>query len=65
MLEIGNERAYDVQETAEKLNVTAQTIRNYVRRGRLKAQRVGRSLYISEKTLKEYLNGDKNDYEHK
>lgn len=65
MLEIGNERAYDVQETAEKLNVTAQTIRNYVRCGRLKAQRVGRSLYISEKTLKEYLNGDHRDYEHK
>ena len=65
MLEIGNERAYDVQETAEKLNVTAQTIRNYVRRGRLKAQRVGRSLYISEKTLTEYLNGDHFDYEHK
>ena len=46
---------YTVQETAELLQVTAQTVRAYIRQGRLEATRIGRPLLITENNLKEFL----------
>jgi excisionase family DNA binding protein len=47
---------YTIPETAEALQVTAQTVRTYIKRGRLKGQRVGRPTLITENNLKEFLN---------
>jgi len=46
---------YTISETARALNVTPQTIRAYIKQGRLKGQRIGRPILITENNLKEFL----------
>jgi len=46
---------YTIPETAEALNVTPQTIRAWIKQGRLKGQRIGRPILITENNLKEFL----------
>ena len=46
---------YTIQETAKALQVTPQTIRSYIKQGRLKSQRIGRPILITENNLKEFL----------
>lgn len=46
---------YTIQETAEALKVTPQTIRAYIKQGKLKSQRIGRPILITENNLKEFL----------
>lgn len=59
MIQVGDTKAYTVTEAAELLDVTAQTIRAYIKNGKLKAQRAGNKYVITEKTLEDFLNGDK------
>jgi len=53
--EIQGIKFYTVPETAQALNVTPQTVRTYLRDGRLKGQRIGRPTLITEKNLIEFL----------
>ena len=46
---------YTIPETAEALKVTPQTIRAWIKQGRLKGQRIGRPILITENNLKEFL----------
>jgi excisionase family DNA binding protein len=46
---------YTIPETAKALNVTAQTIRAYIKQGRLKSQRIGRPIFITESNLRDFL----------
>ena len=46
---------YTIPETAQALKVTPQTIRAWIKQGRLKGQRIGRPILITEKNLKEFL----------
>ncbi len=46
---------YTIQEAAEALNVTPQTVRAYIKQGKLKGKRVGRPILITENNLKEFL----------
>jgi excisionase family DNA binding protein len=46
---------YTVPEAAEALRVTPQTIRAWIKQGRLKAKRIGRPILITENHLKEFL----------
>lgn len=55
--EIQGIRFYSVVETAQELRVTPQTIRTYIKLGRLKGERIGRPLLITEQNLKEFLTG--------
>jgi len=48
---------YTIPETATALKVTPQTIRVYIKKGRLKSQRIGRPILITENNLKEFLIG--------
>ena len=48
---------HTIPETAEALNVTPQTIRAWIKKGRIKSQRIGRPILITENNLKEFLNG--------
>ena len=59
MIQVGDTKAYTVTEAAKLLDVTAQTIRSYIKDGKLKAQRAGNKYVITEKTLEDFLNGDK------
>jgi excisionase family DNA binding protein len=46
---------YTIPEIAKALNVTSQTIRVYIKKGRIKSQRIGRPILITEHNLKEFL----------
>lgn len=52
------EKLYKTQEVAELLGVNVQTIRRYIREGRLKAVKnneKGRLYYITETSIKAFL----------
>ena len=53
--EIEGIKFYTIPETAEALNVTPQTVRAYIKQGKLKGQRIGRPILITENNLKEFL----------
>ena len=44
---------------AQKLGIHIVTIRRYVRQGKLKARKIGRSYYVSRDSLKDFVNGTK------
>jgi excisionase family DNA binding protein len=46
---------YTIPETAEALRVTPQTVRAYIKNGKLKRLRIGRPILITENNLKEFL----------
>lgn len=46
---------YRIPEVAEALQVTPQTVRNWIKEGKLKSQRIGRPILITEKNLREFL----------
>ena len=46
---------YTIPEAAKALNVTPQTVRAYIKQGKLKGQRIGRPILITENNLKEFL----------
>lgn len=50
---------YTIPETAEALKVTPQTVRSYIKKGRIKAQRIGRPILITEGNLKDFLGVEK------
>lgn len=50
---------FTIPEVADALHVTPQTIRAYIKAGRIKSQRIGRPIYITENNLKEFLQPSK------
>jgi len=52
---IKNITFYTIQETAEALKVTPQTIRTWIKQGRLKSLRIGKPIFVTEQNLKEFL----------
>jgi len=55
MKELQGVKFYTVQELAEALEVTSKTVRKYISKGELKSIRIGRSIYVSEIFLREFL----------
>jgi len=53
--EIEGIKFYTIPDTAEALNVTPQTVRAYIKKGKLKSIRIGRPILITENNLKEFL----------
>jgi excisionase family DNA binding protein len=50
---------YTIAETAKALRVTPQTIRAWIKQGKIKSQRIGRPILITENNLKEFLSPSK------
>jgi len=46
---------YTISETAKALRVTPQTIRAWIKQGKINSQRIGRPILITENNLKEFL----------
>lgn len=46
---------YTIPETAEALQVTPQTVRAYIKKGKIKSHRIGRPILITEKNLKKFV----------
>ena len=49
------DRFYTIPDTAKALQVTPQTIRAWIKQGKIKSQRIGRPILITENNLKEFL----------
>ena len=52
---INNVNFYSVADLSEKLNVTTASVRNYLRQGHLKGQKIMDRWFISEDELNEFL----------
>jgi excisionase family DNA binding protein len=48
-------KLYTIPEAADALRVTPQTIRNYLKQGKLKGQRIGRPIFITESNIRDFL----------
>ena len=59
MIKLETTTAYTVDEVAEKIHKTRDTVLRYIHNGELKAQRVGRPYYITEQSLTEFITGEK------
>lgn len=46
-----------VEDLAKVLGCNMETIRRYIRQGKLKAQKIGRRYYVSKDNLKAFANG--------
>lgn len=52
---------YKIPEVADALQVTPQTVRKYIKEGRMNSQRIGRPIYVTHSDLMRFLNGDDED----
>ncbi len=63
MIQIGDIKAYDVQELAKLFDMTPQSVRKFIREGRIKGRKVGTRWYVTEEAIRDYLMGVDNDKE--
>ena len=59
MITVDNVVYYDVREVAQQLGRSEQAIRRFIRKGELKASKVGQSYYISQADINAYFNRDR------
>ena len=59
MIEINETKLFDLKEISENLKVNVVTLRRYIHRGKLRAQKIGKNYYVSEKNLNDFLNATK------
>ncbi|MBG3870459.1 helix-turn-helix domain-containing protein [Staphylococcus haemolyticus] len=50
-------KTYTVDEVSELLGISARTVREYIRKGKLKAVKVGNKYIISEDNYRDFVNG--------
>ena len=50
-------KVYTVEEIAELMKVTKRTVYSYIKRGELKAKKIGKYYRVTEANLKEFLEG--------
>ena len=48
-------KLYDLDEVVELLGLNIQTIRIYIKEGKLKASKVGRKYIVTDEAIKEFL----------
>lgn len=54
------DKLYTLQEVADYLKVSRQTIYNYVTAKRLKASKIGKEYRVTEKDLQDFLKNGRN-----
>ena len=57
MIKLATTTAYTIKEAAEIMGKSVPTIRNYIKTGELRAQKVGKAWYVTDKTLTEFVAG--------
>lgn len=55
--EISGVKLYTIPEIAGLLQINSLTVRRYIKAGRLRANRIGRPLLITEDDLRRFLTG--------
>lgn len=59
MKEIEGTKFYTIPELAKILEVTPQTVRTYIKDGKLPGKRIGRPVLVTEKALRYFLGLEK------
>lgn len=54
MIQLKKEKAYTAKETGEIMNRTPETIRYYIKDGKLASEKIGSAYYITESAIKNY-----------
>jgi len=55
MKEIGDLKLFDVQDLAKKLDLNIQTVRRFLKEGRIKGKKVGKKWFVTEEHLRKYF----------
>ncbi len=55
MIELGQLKIFTAEEVAEHFGTTAARIRSFIKKGQLISRRVGKTYFITEKKLEEFL----------
>ncbi len=55
MIELGQLKIFTAEEVAGRLGTTPARIRGFIKKGQLTARRVGKTYFITEKKLEEFL----------
>ena len=58
-LEIGGVKLYTVKDIAKAMEVEEQTVRRYIKKGFLQSKKIGRSIFVTEAQLKEFIEANK------
>lgn len=58
-IKISGIELYTLQELSKKLGIHMVTLQRYCRRGKLKAQKIGRGWLVSGENLKAFINAEK------
>ena len=49
---------YDLKALSKKLNIGIRTLREYIKRGDLKAKKIGKAYYVTEPNLLAFLSSE-------
>ena len=49
---------YDLKDLSIKLKISVQTLRTYIKAGKLKAKKIGRAYFVTEPNLAAFLDPD-------
>lgn len=58
MIKLETCTAYDIKEASELLHLSPNTIRKYIKEGKIRAQKVGRNYYVTNETILKFLKGE-------
>ena len=49
---------YDLKSLSKKLNIGIRTLREYIKRGELRAKKIGKAYYVTEPNLMSFLDSE-------
>ena len=58
-IKFSEKELYSVRELEGILPITPLTIREYIRKGKIKGQKIGKNWYVSKQNLEAFLEGDR------
>lgn len=53
--QVGNLTLYNLEELSEQLDITVISLREYIKKGKLRAQKLGKRYFITQEALNEYF----------
>jgi len=58
-IKFSDKKLFSVKELNEILPITPLTIREYIRKGKIRGRKIGKSWFVSKEDLEVFLEGDK------
>lgn len=58
-IKFSEKELYSVRELEKILPITPLTIREYIRKGKIKGSKIGKNWYVKKQDLEAFLEGDK------